>query len=154
MSPAYDQSRGDNRDASEAYLIDLTTTFIDLMNARAYGSHFFTQHVSHDVFVDLQGHKTVGLDGFLGNYKKDADAAPNFHVDIINSSAEVDEDKGRATVILSQELSGYGVEEKKMAGTILMSWERKRVDGEGSRAGGQWICKSVCMMFGTPEFLV
>lgn len=130
---------------TETHLITLTKMFIELMNARAYDDPFFKEYVAPNVFVDLQGNKTVGLEGFLGNYKKDAELTPTFHVGIVNSTAMVDEPKGRATVILSQDLQGLGGPDKKMAGTILMSWEKDEQ---------KWTCKSVCMMLGTPEFLV
>ena len=141
----HEQRPQDDSQTTEAHLIDLTKSFIARMNERAYDDPFFKDNVSPNVFVDLQGHKTTGLEGFLGNYKKDADATPSFRVDVVNSTAEVDEKKGRATVILSQDLKGYGGPEKKAAGTILMSWLKQKE---------KWVCTSVCMMLGTPEFLV
>ena len=132
--------------STENYLIHMSKAALDLLNARAYGHWFFTTHVSHNVYTEFQGKCSTGRKQFINNYKMDADRSSAFHVDVVNSSAMVDEEAGSATVILSQHLKGYGNQMEGMgqAGTILMSWRR---------AKQRWYCGSVCMMYGTPVFL-
>lgn len=132
--------------SSEAELIRLTTTVIELLNARDFSNPWFYENVARDVRVDVQGHVKIGLSGFLGNYKADASVTTNFQVLIGNVTAMVDEMQGTGTAILSQYLSGYHSDERRMAGTILMSWARHR-------KSARWICRSVTMMLGTPVFL-
>ena len=141
---------------TETHLITLAKRVIDLLNCRDYTNTFFTQYVSSDVRTGFEGHTTVGISDFISNYRQDADVSPNFRVDIVNSSAIIDEKAGRATVLLSQDLSGFE-EGTKRAGSILSSWKWERRSLEGGGDGirqGQWVCLSCQMLFGTPEFLV
>ena len=133
------------RSAAEKELIYLTTTVIELLNARSFSNPWFKQHVSPNVRLDVQGRVQYGLEAFTGNYQNDAGGSKNFKVDVENATAIVDEKQGCGTVILSQYLRSFPADERKMAGTILMKW---------SLTGGQWICQTVIMMFGTPEFLL
>ena len=131
--------------ATEKRLTHLSKTVVTLLNARCYDHPWFRQYVSPDVRVDLQGQITIGLGGFVGNYKHDSADSGSFQVKIGNVTAVVDEKRNEATVILSQHLSGYQSDERKMAGTMLLCWNRTK---------GQWINVSVTMLLGTPEFLV
>ena len=130
---------------TEKHLTHLSKTVVTLLNARCYDHPWFRQYVSPDVRVDLQGQITIGLGGFVGNYKHDSADSGRFQVKIGNVTAVVDEKRNEATVILSQHLSGYQSDERKMAGTMLLCWNRIK---------GQWINVSVTMLLGTPEFLV
>ena len=135
--------------ATEKLLVKYSKVSIELLNNREYDHQFFANHVSPRVYVDMQGKRTTGLDGYINNFKRDADRSPNFYVDVdMNGTALVDEDAGSGTVVLSQHLTGFGDEDNRgmaKAATILMSWRRAR---------GKWVCGSVTMIFGTPEFLV
>lgn len=59
------------------------------------------------------------------NLKKHLAAQPDFHVIILNSSSEVDDSRGRATVYLWYEISGLsnGLEREAVA---VLSWERRQ----------------------------
>ena len=134
----------------DARLIRLTKTLIDLMNDRQYDDAFFSDHLSTNVYIDYADITSgTGLDTFINNYRRYADQCPEFHVGTCNPTAIVDLNPpgggdAQATVILSQDLTGYETEERRMSGSILMYWARRE---------GRWVVVSVCMMFGTPEFL-
>lgn len=121
---------------------------IHLLNTRQYNSPFFYAHVRQNVYTDLAGRCTVGLDPFINNHRSDARGSRSFYVEAdFNVTALVDEEKGSATVIMSQHLSGFGGRMGGMAkaGTILFSWQRSK---------GRWWCGNCSMIYGTPEFLV
>lgn len=133
---------------AESLLCHYSKTFIHLLNARCYNDPFFRCRVRANVYVDLAGHKTTGLQGFVENHRRDAQGSPAFHVDADwNVTALVDEHAGTGTVLLSQHLSGMGgsLTGQARAGTILFAWQRSK---------GQWWCGNVAMIFGTPEFLL
>lgn len=132
--------------SSQDHLVHLSRTVIELLNARDFDNPWFAQNVASDVRVDVQGNINFGLEGFIGNYRAHAAFAQDFRVFIGNVTALVDEKQGTGTAILSQYLSGFLGDDRRMAGTILMSWGW---DDQIQR----WICRSVAMMMGTPVFL-
>ena len=131
---------------SQEQIAELSRTVINLLNARQFSNPWFLQHVSNDVRVDVQGIVAFGMDSFLGNYTVHAFGSPGFHCIIGNITTLVDENQCTGTAILSQYLSQYQSDERRMAGTVLMSW---KWDWNKER----WICRSVTMMIGTPVFL-
>ena len=130
--------------STEAHLIYLSQTLIKKLNARLYADPFIEQHVSPSIHVEMNGsHAGTGLSTYIDNYKTYADMCHEFQVDTGgNASAEIENNKG--TVILSQDIQAYEHEDRRMSGTLLMTWSRKQT---------KWVCNSVCMMLGTPEFL-
>lgn len=134
------------KSSSQDHVAHLSRTVIELLNGRDFDNPWFSQNVSRDVRVDVQGNVNIGLGGFIGNYKAHASHAEDFQCVIGNVTAVVDERQGTGTAILSQYLSGYQGDERRMAGTILMSWS-------WNSTRGRWICRSVTMMLGTPVFL-
>lgn len=130
--------------STEEHLIYLTRTVIDLCNARLYSHPFFRTHLSPTMHNDMNGDVGSGIDLCIHNYKVVADASPAFHAAIFNESALIDEGKGVGTVLLSQDMSEHSYNGGKMSGAIAFTWKTK---------DGGWVCTSVCMMYGTPEFL-
>ena len=128
-------------------LIDLSRHIIKLLNARAYDDPWFHTHVSPDVWVDFNGYISEGFKAFIGNYRLDADRSPDFVCQEETITAILDDKHGTAQVILTQLLRHFEdvlMVGKKRAATVLWSWRQK---------GGAWELQSVCMMFGTPQFV-
>lgn len=59
------------------------------------------------------------------NLAKHLQEQKNFHIEIFNTSSEVDESRGRATIYLWYEITGltHGIEREAIA---VLSWERKQ----------------------------
>lgn len=87
--------------------------------------------------MDLNGVVGHGVETFIGNYKIYADMSPGFSVGLFNESAIVDEVRGTAVVLMSQDIQFHSPEGRRMAGAIAFSWERK--------VGG-WLCNACCMV--------
>ena len=69
--------------------------------------------------------KVDNRDDHQENLKKHLETQPDFHVDILNHSSEVDDSRGRATVYLWYEITGlsHGLEREAVA---VLSWERRQ----------------------------
>jgi len=69
--------------------------------------------------------KSASRDDHLENLQKHLAEQQDFHCEIHNTSSEVDENRGRATVYLWYEITGlaHGIEREAVA---VLSWERRQ----------------------------
>ena len=118
--PTKKESTGD-------YLESLSESILDInLNMKDTQHPLIIKHMSpafrgkHDALP-----KVNTRDDHQSNLKKHLDSQPNFRVNILNHSSEVDDSRGRATVYLWYEIKGlaHGLEREAVA---VLSWERRQ----------------------------
>lgn len=122
--------------STEVHLVSLTKTLINIFNARVYDHPIFHRHILPNIRVDLNGEVGYGIETFKGNYKVTADASPAFYADLFNESAMVDDFRGTAAILFSQDLTWHSSEGRRMSAAIVFNWERQ---------AGNWLCNAVCI---------
>jgi len=67
---------------------------------------------------------------FIDSLKRHLKTMPDFHLEVLNSSSEVDEERGKGTVFVFFRLTGVGnhLERESVA---VMQWEKRH---------GEWLC--------------
>ena len=109
------------------YLESLSKTILEInLNQKDTEHPLIIRHMSpafrgkHDALP-----KVNNRDDHQGNLKKHLEAQPNFNVEILNHSSEVDDSRGRATVYLWYEIHGlaHGLGREAVA---VLSWERRQ----------------------------
>ena len=130
--------------STQTHLVSLTKTFVNLFNARIYDHPILYSHISPDICINMCGEVGYGVETLKQNYRRTADASPAFHAENFNESVMIDEFRGTAAVLLSQDLTSHSCEGRRMCAALVFNWERS-VEG--------WVCKDASMIFGTPEFL-
>ncbi|KAK3634973.1 hypothetical protein LTR56_014937 [Elasticomyces elasticus] len=84
-----------------------------------YQASFGTKIISND------------LASFMRNIDIVLTQNPDYHHLILNTSSEVDEDKGRASVWVSHKGTGFPIDEFERESVKVMKWER---------CSGKWMC--------------
>jgi hypothetical protein len=109
------------------YLEALSHQILDVsLNMKDHSHPLLVKHMSpafrgkHDALP-----KVNNRDDHQNNLKKHLDKQPELHVTILNSSSDVDDSRGRATVYIWYSLGGleHGLEREAVA---VLSWERKQ----------------------------
>lgn len=103
-------------------------------------THAMWSLIGPEIRHELTEMSTTGPVDFINGYNSVAERNPDFHAEVFNSSATVDDKAGRGTVILNANLSGYTCHSQK-AGVILANWRK---------GDGRWKCVSCFMTFGCP----
>ncbi|KAK5173904.1 uncharacterized protein LTR77_002585 [Saxophila tyrrhenica] len=130
-STTEDSTTGDStappKGATGEYLEDLSKQILEVtLNQRDNMHPLVVQHMSpafrgkHDALP-----KTNTRDDHQQNLKKHLETQPNFRVEILNHSSDVDDSRGRGTVFLWYKISGLegGLGREAVA---VLSWERKQ----------------------------
>ena len=108
------------------YLEGLSRTMLDInLNEKDSNHPFILKHMSesfrgkHDALPKAQSR-----DAHQEHLTMHLAKQPDFHCEILNTSSEVDDSRGRATVYLWYEITGLaqGLEREAVA---VLSWERK-----------------------------
>lgn len=115
------------RESTGQYLEDLSRQMLDVnLNYKTFDHPIVAKHMSpefrgkHDTLP-----KVGNRDDHVSALQKHLQEMPNFHCNILNSSSDVDDSRGRATVYLWYEITGltHGLEREAVA---VLSWERKQ----------------------------
>ena len=115
------------KESTGQYLERLAKSILEVnLNQRDNSHPLIQKHISpdfrgkHDALP-----KVNNRDDHQQSLMKHLDTLPNFHIDILNSSSEVDDSRGRATVYLWYEIRGLANDLEREAVAVL-SWERKQ----------------------------
>lgn len=115
------------KESTGEYLERLSKSFLHLsLNLRDSFNPLIMRHMAptfrgtHDTLP-----KVVSREDHQSSLQKHLSTEPDLRCEIKNSSSDVDDSRGRATVYLWYELSGltHGLEREAVA---VMSWERKQ----------------------------
>lgn len=122
--PAPGESTGD-------YLENIVRQVLDIsLNAKDLSHPLLKRHFSPDFRGKHDALPPVSNStDHSSSLKVHLDKQPNFRVTVLNTSSEVDDSRGRATVYIWYEISGLagGLERENVS---LLTWERK---------GGIWL---------------
>lgn len=137
---------------TEEYLRDLTVTLFDeTLNKRNYTTpllYHWDPNMEQQVEI-LE--PVVGRHDILENIKALHTGVPNYHMEVINSTAKVTERTGRATVWILQLVHGLP-EGVPIESVNVLSWVRK--DGEWfctKHKGIRGLCAGFPSSFDMPE---
>ncbi|KAK3620463.1 hypothetical protein LTR56_023386 [Elasticomyces elasticus] len=109
----------------------LSVAILDVLNTRNFSDPVLA-HLS-PLYQSSFGTKIISND--LASFMRNIDTVlahnPDYHHLILNTSSEVDEEKGRASVWVSHKGTGFPPDEFERESVKVMKWER---------CSGRWMC--------------
>ncbi|KAK5124510.1 hypothetical protein LTR85_001727 [Meristemomyces frigidus] len=110
----------------EAWSVQILNEHCNQKKFELVGTHhmaetFRSEHDGLETAKSLEQHVDILKQHYVAN--------PDFHLEVLNSSSEVDEARGRATVYLFYQLTGLNNTAREAV--ALLKWERKQ---------NGWLC--------------